>query len=480
MRQRGIRWEFKIKRPPQLDSTARPHTPLNGLLGGFGIVLSEGELWKRQRQFLTEKFRLLGVKLWKNQPFEKYIITEVQELLKKIDNSKDIPLDPMVVLGRHVHNVICELMMSFRFEEGDPNFALFNERISRGMELYGSVHVGEHLACYLKLPGKMAVIKEIKKNLTDISKFHEDHLRARLEKQLKSYRYFDEDIFNFYIKQLHDEYPAEELPNLLAKKTDICTLEDNIADDLQPEQNPFTNDKVKDLLHCFLEQIQNEKKDNDAPSIFVNKNKVKQVVQVMNDLFSAGMETSRTSIVWILIMMLREPKVAEKVRSDLAEVVGTGELVTLEHRLDLPYVEAVIYETLRRVSVVPLGTTHVNLNDWKIQGFTIPSGSSIIPLLNKINMDPNYFPDPEKFLPERFLLDGKLFVPDYFMPFGVGRRVCLGEQLARMELFLFFANLMNYYEFALPEGESMPSLEGSFGTTHAAHPYTLVFRKLVA
>lgn len=80
----------------------------------------------------------------------------------------------------------------------------------------------------------------------------------------------------------------------------------------------------------------------------------------MNDLFSAGMETSRTTVVWLLVMMLREPQVAQRVMEELAQVVTVGKLVTMEHRPKLPYIEAVIYETLRRVSVVPLGTTHVN------------------------------------------------------------------------------------------------------------------------
>lgn len=80
----------------------------------------------------------------------------------------------------------------------------------------------------------------------------------------------------------------------------------------------------------------------------------------MNDLFSAGMETSRTALVWCLILMMREPQVAIKAREDLRKHVGIGRTVTLEHRQAIPYVEAIIFETLRTVSLVPLGSTHVN------------------------------------------------------------------------------------------------------------------------
>lgn len=80
----------------------------------------------------------------------------------------------------------------------------------------------------------------------------------------------------------------------------------------------------------------------------------------MNDLFSAGMETSLTSLLWTCIMMLKNPEAADKVRSELRRVVALGERVTMAHRLQMPYIEAVLLETMRIVSIVPLGTTHVN------------------------------------------------------------------------------------------------------------------------
>ncbi|CAK1582062.1 unnamed protein product [Parnassius mnemosyne] len=409
----------------RFESTGRPQTPLNALMGGLGIVLSEDILWKRQRYFLHDKFRALGVNLWKNQRLEKIIMAEIEELLRNLEKRAEEPVDPVMVLGRHLHNVICQLMMSFRFEEGNEEFVIFNERLSRSMNLYGSIHIGEHLPCYLKLPGKKTVLKEIRRSLQDISQFHAKHIEKRLK-----------------------------------KRADLSGKE---------EQN--------DLLDYYLEQMQNEE-TGAAQAIFNNVDPVKQIVQVMNDLFSAGMETSRTTIVWLLLMMLREPKVAQKVMDDLSNVVEVGKIVTMEHRSKLPYVEAVIYETLRRVSVVPLGTTHVNTKEWEINGYSIPAGTHIVPLINKINMDPKYFYEPEKFLPERFLKNGVLCIPECFIPFGVGRRICLGMHLARIELFLFFTNIMNNYKFTLADGQELPGLEGTFGATHSPRPYTLIFKQL--
>lgn len=81
-------------------------------------------------------------------------------------------------------------------------------------------------------------------------------------------------------------------------------------------------------------------------------------------------------------------------------------------------------------------------------------------------MDPNLWDKPEEFNPSRFIdAEGKVKKPEYFMPFGVGRRMCLGDVLARMELFLFFATFMHSFDMTLPPGQSLPSLKGTVGVT---------------
>lgn len=81
-------------------------------------------------------------------------------------------------------------------------------------------------------------------------------------------------------------------------------------------------------------------------------------------------------------------------------------------------------------------------------------------------MDPNLWEKPEEFNPRRFLdSEGKVRKPEYFIPFGVGRRMCLGDVLARMELFLFFASFMHSFNITLPEGQPLPSLKGNVGAT---------------
>lgn len=102
-----------------------------------------------------------------------------------------------------------------------------------------------------------------------------------------------------------------------------------------------------------------------------------------------------------------------------------------------------------------------------MDNYTLPAGTHVIPLLYKVHMDPTLWDEPEAFRPSRFLSEDKTTVnkPKYFMPFGAGRRICLGETLARMEIFLFFSSMMHMFHLNLPKDASPPSLEGNVGIT---------------
>lgn len=83
-------------------------------------------------------------------------------------------------------------------------------------------------------------------------------------------------------------------------------------------------------------------------------------MQVVGDLFSAGMETIKTTLMWMNVFMLRNPEVMRRVQEELDLVVGRSRLPKIEDLSYLPYTEATIFESLRRATIVPLGTTHSN------------------------------------------------------------------------------------------------------------------------
>ncbi|XP_043985902.1 cytochrome P450 2K4, partial [Gambusia affinis] len=102
-----------------------------------------------------------------------------------------------------------------------------------------------------------------------------------------------------------------------------------------------------------------------------------------------------------------------------------------------------------------------------------PQGTLILAPLHSVLHDESMWETPHTFNPQHFLdQDGKFRKRDAFMPFSAGKRVCLGEQLARMELFLFFTSLLQRFTFSPPPGEK-PSLEYKLGATHYPKPYRL-------
>jgi hypothetical protein len=91
-------------------------------------------------------------------------------------------------------------------------------------------------------------------------------------------------------------------------------------------------------------------------------------------------------------------------------------------------------------------------------------------------MNPSLWKDPELFNPDRFLSsDGtKVVKPEYFIPFGVGRRVCLGDVLAKAELFLFFSTILHTFKLTLPPGATVPDLRGQAGVTVSPQSFKVI------
>ena len=112
--------------------------------------------------------------------------------------------------------------------------------------------------------------------------------------------------------------------------------------------------------------------------------------------------------------------------------------------------------------------------DTTIGRYDIPKGSVMFGNLWQVLHDPKLWDDPETFQPERFLnKDGKLSVPEYMIPFSIGRRECLGKKIAMSELFVFFTHLLQKFTFTIPDGHPRPSFIGDFGMTHSPKPFEI-------
>uniref|UniRef100_A0A8I5ZXI6 Cytochrome P450 2E1 n=1 Tax=Rattus norvegicus TaxID=10116 RepID=A0A8I5ZXI6_RAT len=139
-------------------------------------------------------------------------------------------------------------------------------------------------------------------------------------------------------------------------------------------------------------------------------------------------------------------KTKEKLHEEIDRVIGPSRVPAVRDRLDMPYMDAVVHEIQRFINLVPSNLPHEATRDTVFQGYVIPKGTVVIPTLDSLLYDSHEFPDPEKFKPEHFLNEnGKFKYSDYFKAFSAGKRVCVGEGLARMELFLLLSAILQHF-----------------------------------
>ena len=207
------------------------------------------------------------------------------------------------------------------------------------------------------------------------------------------------------------------------------------------------------------------------------------------DLFLAGSETTSTTLTWAVLYMVRYPGVQAGVQRELARVVGedrwgqswcdvssnpaVSRLPAMSDKPQLPYTEAVVMEIQRHANIVPLGLRHRITRDMVVSGQLVPAGTMVMPLMAEI-LKGDYWGDGEVFRPERFLDEaGQLRKEERFIPFSTGKRACLGEALARAELFLFLSSLLQHFTLLPAVEGKLPPEEWQFGITSLPKPFKL-------
>ncbi|GMJ06013.1 cytochrome P450, family 76, subfamily C, polypeptide 6 [Hibiscus trionum] len=214
-----------------------------------------------------------------------------------------------------------------------------------------------------------------------------------------------------------------------------------------------------DFLDVLLDQCeQNE-------SYFTRQN----IKPLILDLFIAGSDTSALTTEWAMTELLRNPEVLQKTKTELMEVIGSGRSVQESDIDKLPYLQAVVKETMRLHPGAPLLLPYKAKNDVEICGYTIPKNAQVLVNAWAISRDPNYWTDPLSFCPERFLdssfdFRGRDFK---YIPFGAGRRICSGLPLAVRMVHLMLASMIHSFDWKLPQGINPEDIDmqDRFGTT---------------
>lgn len=174
-------------------------------------------------------------------------------------------------------------------------------------------------------------------------------------------------------------------------------------------------------------------------------------------LSSTAIETTLWSIEWAVAELVNHPEIQQKLRQELDTVLGPGHQITEPDTHNLPYLQAVIKETLRLRMAIPLLVPHMNLHDAKLGGYDIPAESKILVNAWYLANNPDSWRRPEEFRPERFLEEEKHVEANgndfRYLPFGVGRRSCPGIILALPILGITIGRLVQNFELLPPPGQ---------------------------
>ncbi|XP_038059763.1 cytochrome P450 2J6-like [Patiria miniata] len=389
---------------PQLQD--RPKMLLTKVLKSDGVSIASGQPWLELRRFSLTVLRSFGVG---KTSFEEKIGTEAEELMKEMSAFSGKPFDPKPLLGNAVSNVICNVVFGKRYEYTDEQFNKLLSLLGRNFKLLGAGAAVNFFPALRYLP--FVSIDEIIANFEEIRMF-------------------------------------------------ITTIIDN-------HRANFDADDVKDFTDSFLMEIKrNEAKD--ASGVKHGLLSEGNLVGTVTALFAAGSETTATTLQWTLLYMAVYPEIQQRVQAEIDAVVGRNRLPRMADKPELNFTRAVIWEVQRLSLIVPLGVAHAAAADTQFRGFLIPKDTLLVPNLWAVTHDPKVWPEPDQFKPERFLNDkGEAVQAEELIPFSVGRRSCIGEHLAKMELFIFFSFFLHQFTFKKPDNSPPLSLKGRGGLNYS-------------
>ncbi|KAJ4928787.1 hypothetical protein JOQ06_004412 [Pogonophryne albipinna] len=363
--------------------------------GGHGLIWSNGESWREMRRFALTNLRDFGMG---KRASEDKIIEECEHLIEVLKKCKGEAFDTTQPIYQAVANMICSIVYGSRFEYDDAEFTSLVHRAHRNIELLGSPSI---------------------------------------------------QVFNMFPwigKWIADR---KELHTIIAEsKKCNQQLLSRLKETLNPQM-------CRGFVDAFLRRKQNLEESGITDSHFHDKN----LIQTVLNLFTAGTDTTATTLRWALLYMAKNPKIQEQVQEELSKVKG-GRQVQVEDRQHLHFTNAVIHEIQRLANIIPMALPHKMSQDITFQGHFIKKGTTVYPLLTSVLCDETEWEHPSSFYPAHFLdKDGKFVKRDAFMPFSAGRRQCPGESLARMEIFLFFTSLLQHFRFTPPPGVSEDELD---------------------
>ncbi|XP_041357924.1 cytochrome P450 2U1-like [Gigantopelta aegis] len=380
-----------------------------------GILGTSGHVWKEQRQLAMLTLKYLG--MGKNV-LEGRIKEEVTALVDEMRKANGEAVDFRHLINTSVSNVISAIVFGRRFDFEDPKFVKIVEILDNTAA--SPLVLGFFPFLHL-LPGDLFGFKRLKRDI---------------------------DI----------------------------VLTDLVDVSIEDHMQHYDEDNVDDFISVYIKEVKLKERLGETDTSI----DIANLRMVIWNLFLTGTESTATAILWLLLYFMHFPEVQNKCFAEIVETIGSDRSICLKDKTDLPYLEATLMEILRYADIVPFSAMRGVSKETVFGGYRFPKDVIVLPIIDSVLSDPQIWGDPENFRPDRFLDEnGRLVKSEEHIPFFFGPRSCLGESLARMELFLFVAALIQKFEFVAVEGRALPTLKSELGFTQSPKQFEVraVLRK---
>ncbi|XP_070771692.1 cytochrome P450 1B1 isoform X2 [Enoplosus armatus] len=242
-----------------------------------------------------------------------------------------------------------------------------------------------------------------------------------------------------------------------------------IRDKVIEHRKTIESSTIRDMTDAFIETLDQLRHKTGLSS------EKDYVPPTLGDIFGASQDTLSTALQWIVLILVKYPEVQVRLQQEVDKVVDRSRLPSIEDQPQLPYVMAFIYEVMRFTSFVPLTIPHSTTRDTSIMGYTIPKNTVVFVNQWSVNHDPATWSLPETFDPLRFLDQNGALNKDLtssVLIFSLGKRRCIGEELSKLQLFLFTALIAHQCHITADPARP-PKLDYSYGLTVKPHAFSI-------
>nr|XP_028604685.1 cytochrome P450 1A1-like isoform X2 [Podarcis muralis] len=376
-----------------------------------------GESWKLQKQIASKALRSLTKSEATSSTcsclLEEHVCAEALELVKTfVELSKQAgSFDPAASTTCAIANVVCALCFNKRYDHDDEEFQGMLKVNDDFIKASGVFNPADFIPClrYLPLPAAKA---------------------AR-----EFYRKFN----NFVAKRVEDH----------------CTT--------------YDKNHLRDITDALI-SVSNEKREDGKAAALSHQ----KIIVTVNDIFGAGFATLSVCLQWIFLYLISNPEIQTEIQEEIDAKIGERPS-RFKDRKVLHYTEAFLHEIFRHASFLPFTIPHCTTKDATLNGYHIPAKTCIFVNMYQVNHDESLWEDPYLFKPERFLNEnGELnkSLAEKVLIFGMGIRKCLGEEVARNEVFVILTTILQQLRLEKPPEDHL-DLNPIYGLSMSPKPYRI-------